>query len=330
MRAKSRLHQQPRIGPSAFHRLRRIHELLASGRPVNAVALAHEFESSARTIKRDIESLRDMHGAPIKWDATAHSYRYTAPFDLLSGLRLDAEETLAIVLASRTFAVWGESPLGRALTSAFGKVSQFTSDAISLPMAEIANALYEPEQTSATDNEHRHFAQLLQLVVSHQETEITYQKPSSTQPECRRIRPLHLACLDHRWVLVAEDVTKRAWRNFLLSRIQTVGSAGVHFKHPSREKIWGYLSGSLGRFASDAQHEVRIRFDAQIIPYLQEKPWHASQTLTPLPGGSTEATYLLNNLIDIRRRVLACGSLAEVVSPPELRLESWRTSSLAG
>lgn len=81
-----------RIGPAAFHRLVRLHETLAAGATVSAVQLARQLELSARTIKRDIEHLRDRHGAPILWDATARGYRYAAPFDLLTGLRLDADE----------------------------------------------------------------------------------------------------------------------------------------------------------------------------------------------------------------------------------------------
>ena len=66
----------------------------------HAIQLAKKLGLCSRTIKRDIECLRDFHGAPIAWNAAARSYRYTAPFDLLTGLRLDTEEILAIVLTN--------------------------------------------------------------------------------------------------------------------------------------------------------------------------------------------------------------------------------------
>jgi predicted DNA-binding transcriptional regulator YafY len=56
------------VGPSAFLRFTRIHEELAKGARVTAAALAECFETSTRTIKRDIEHLRDFYGAPIDYD----------------------------------------------------------------------------------------------------------------------------------------------------------------------------------------------------------------------------------------------------------------------
>ncbi len=309
-----------RIGPAAFHRLVRLHETLAAGATVSAVQLARQLELSARTIKRDIEHLRDRHGAPILWDTTARGYRYAAPFDLLTGLRLDADETLAVVLAGRTFAAWGESPLGRALTSALGKVARFAGSAVSVPAADLRAALHQPEiDDPAQDAEHRHFARLLDHVLAHREIEIVYQKPDATRPERRRVRPLHLAYLDHRWTLVADDPARSGWRKFLLGRIREIESAEARFTPPPRERIRAYLAGSLGRFTGEKIHAVQLLFEAPLATYLREKPWHASQALRVLADGRVEATLHLNNLIDVQRRVLACGRHVEVISPPELR-----------
>ena len=101
-----------------MERILRIHERLGNGHRLTVVSIAAEFETSPRTIKRDIELMRDRLGAPIAWDAAKHSYCYTRACDLLPLLRLDADEALALVLASRTFAAWRGSALGRALTGA--------------------------------------------------------------------------------------------------------------------------------------------------------------------------------------------------------------------
>ena len=310
----------PRIGPSAFHRLIQIHEHLVAKRRITAASVAAELETTSRTIKRDIDWLRDQHGAPIEWNKAARSYRYTAPFDLLTGLRLDADETLAVVLAGRTFAAWGESPLGRALTSALGKIADFAGSAISVPAADLRAALHQPETNDpALDAEHRHFARLLDLILAHREVEITYRKPVATRPERRRVRPLHLAYLDHRWTLVAEDPARAGWRNFLLGRIHDLGPPGDLFPPPPAEKIRAHLAGSLGRFTGEKIHEVRLRFDAIAAPYVRERPWHASQALRALPDGVVETTLRLNNLIDVQRRILACGRHVDVLAPSELR-----------
>lgn len=308
-------------GPTAFHRLTRLHEALAAGRAVSAAALAAELELSPRTIKRDIERLRDFHQAPITYDRAARAYRYTAPFDLLTGLRLDADEALALVLAGRSFAAWSGSPLGRTLAAALGKIAQFAGSAVSVPAPDLRAVLTRPDdEDPAQDAEQRHFARLLDQIVAAREIEILYHKASpAARPERRRVRPLHLAYLEQRWVLVADDPARGALRKFLLSRIRDLTPLSSGFTPPPRERVRAYLAGSLGRFTGETLHEVRLRFDATAAPYLRERPWHASQILCELPDGGVEVTLRLNNLIDVRRRVLSNGRHVEVLTPPELR-----------
>jgi predicted DNA-binding transcriptional regulator YafY len=308
----------PSTGPAATSRLFELHKRLCAGQSVNAVALAAETEFSVKTIKRDIEFLRDRCHAPVVWDARRKSYRYTAPFDLLTGLRLDAEEALAVVLAGNTFAAWGGTPLGRTLTAALEKIASFAGPALSFPADDLRAVLHRDE-TALDAPEHRHFAALLEHILARREIAVLYQKPHAPRPERRVLRPLHLAYLDHRWMLVAEDAGRKAWRNFLLPRIHALEPTGKRFTPPPADKIKTHLAGSLGRFTGDAEIEVRLRFSATAAPYVRERPWHPSQKLRDLPDGGVETTLRLNNLKDIERRVLANGAHAEVLAPPELR-----------
>ena len=57
--------------------MQRIHEHLAAAKPVNRRTLAGELETSAKTIQRDIDCLRDNFGLPVAYDSTTHSYYYS-------------------------------------------------------------------------------------------------------------------------------------------------------------------------------------------------------------------------------------------------------------
>jgi len=306
------------IGPAATTRVFELHEILAAGRPLNATTFAREHELSTRTVKRDIERLRDFHHAPIVWDARARSYRYTAPFDLLTGLRLGADEALAVVLAGRTFAAWEGTPLGRTLTATLEKVARFAGAAVSFPAADLRAVLHQ-EESALDAPELRHFTGLLEDILARRELVIVYQKPAAARAERRTVRPLHLAYLEHRWMLVAEDTAKAEWRNFVLARIQAIERTANRFCPPPTARLKAYLRGSLGRFTGKTEIEVRLRFDATAAPYVRERPWHASQTVRDLPDGGAEATFRLNNLIDVQRRILANGRHVEALAPPELR-----------
>jgi predicted DNA-binding transcriptional regulator YafY len=57
-----------------WQRMQRIHEWIkASGFP-NAVTMARDLEVTDRTVKRDIEYMRDRHGAPIEYEEEKHGY----------------------------------------------------------------------------------------------------------------------------------------------------------------------------------------------------------------------------------------------------------------
>lgn len=313
-------HSGAGCGRATLRRVLWIHERLGNGHAVTSVSLARELETSARTVKRDLLFMRDQLGAPIEWDAAGRSYVYTRPCDILPLLRLDAGEALALALAGRTFAAWHGTSLGRALTVALGKIAGVVGGAVSLPVTEISHLVFQPDGDPTADAELRYFATVLEAIRRRRVLRIAYQKPrTGAPPEMRLIHPLHLACLDHRWVLIAHDPARRAPRNFLLGRIRQATATAATFIPRADFDLKAYLRGSLGRFTGEAETEVRLLFDPQLAPYLRERPWHASQVITDRPDGAIEVTLRLNNLTDVRRHILACGRHVEVLAPPELR-----------
>ncbi|MFZ5493773.1 MAG: helix-turn-helix transcriptional regulator [Verrucomicrobiota bacterium] len=307
-------------GRATLQRVLFIHERLGNGHPATAASLASTLEVSERTVKRDVEFMRDQLGAPIGWDASAHTYAYTRECDILPLLRLDAGEALALTLAGRTFAAWHGTPLGRALTAALNKIASVVGGAVSFPVAEISQLVSHPHDPPTAETELRYFATTLEGIRRRRVLRIVYQKPrAGTQPETRLIHPLHLAYLDHRWVLIAHDPARHARRNFLLARIREACATTATFSVPPDFDLKTYLRGSLGRFTGGEETEVRLAFDAELAPYLRERPWHASQTITDRPDGSIEVTLHLNHLTDVRRHILACGRHVEVLAPATLR-----------
>lgn len=306
-------------GRAGFERIIRIHERLGTQQSITAESIAREFGVTARTIKRDIEFMRERLGVSMVWDAPGNSYYCDHYHPLLPLLRIDADEALALALAGRTFAAWRGSPLGQALTSALEKIAPVVGGAVSLPVDALKDLLFAPDDPTA-DAEHRYFPNLLEAIHRHREMRIVYQKPKANAPaETRIVHPLHLAWLDHRWMLIAHDVGRKARRHFLLARIQDLRATGGGFTPPARHKIEAPLASAFGRFVGDREHEVRILLDRDVAPYLRERPWHPSQQLHERPDGSLTASFRLNHLNDIERRILACGAHVEVLAPSELR-----------
>ena len=306
-----------RVGPACFRRLAELHERLRKHERVSAVALAEQWGMSVRTVKRDLQKMRDELGAPVAWESSTRTYFYTAPFDLLSGLQLNADELLALMLASQTFAAWGKHPLGRVLTKALRKVAEATGSAVAVPVDDLEALLWQPE--AVPEREHTYFLPLVMHIRRRNELRLSYLKPGAAEAEERNVQPLKLAYLEHRWVLVAQDLGRAGWRKFRLDRLRGLATTGRRFAEPDQEAIRQYLRGSLGRFTGEQEWLVQVTFSAALAPAVREVPWHVSQDLVDRTDGGVEASWRLNNLVDVRRRVLACGREAEVLAPPALR-----------
>jgi predicted DNA-binding transcriptional regulator YafY len=307
------------LSRSAFFRLSRIHGFIQEGKICTAKSIARALEVSPRTVKRDIECLRDSHHAPIEWDPYKRSYRYDKPYDFLSGLHLSAEESLALVLAGNTFAAWRGTPLGRALSSALTQIADFAQDAVTVSAGSMRACLHlDQVEQDLHVREHRHFADLLNSIVNRCVIHLVYHKPTAATAELRQVQPLKLAYLDHGWVLIAHDLARNARRHFVLARIESLEMTHTTFQPPPRAEIDHYLLHAFGRFASSTLHTVVLQFDATAAGYLRETPWHATQTIEPQPEGAVRLSFTVNDLRDVCRRILAQSGQVRAIAPPEL------------
>lgn len=304
---------------SQFRRVRTIHARLANGERVNARSLAAELEVSERTCKRDIEIMRDSFNAPIEWDASERSYVYTRTYDLMEHAHLTAEEALSLVLASKTFAAWGDTQLARALEAAMGKVTDYLSDHATLPVSDIAALISEPPGCQTDGAGLEHFQMLLNAIRAQRAIALTYRKPSKARPEIRRVLPLHLALLERRWILIAYDPARDGIRKFVLYRIQRVNTIADQIDPLKNFDAKSYLRGSFGHFAGEEEQEVSIRILPELAPYIAEREWHPSQRTEQQIDGSLVVRLTLTSLEDIRRWVLGWGGQAEALEPAELR-----------
>ena len=307
------------VGPTALTRLCHINVRLASAARLTACTLAEELGVSVRTIKRDIDILRDSHGADIRWDATAGTYVCTRPSEHLPLLRISADEAIAVALAGRTFAAWAGSPLGRALESVLGKVAEVVGNDVTLPANTIAHCIYQPDEPAGADATRQHFGRLLDAIRRRRTLRLLYRKPGAATAEERLVDPLHLAYLDHDWLLVAFDHSRGALRSFLITRIEESHLTARGFLPPENFDAQQYFAGAFGRYSGGPLKEVRLRFDAYAAPFIRERRWHPSQVLTDLPDGGVEVALRVNHLLDVQRWVLSWGAHAEALAPTELR-----------
>lgn len=306
--------------PAILSRLYHISRYLAENRSCSSVSLARELEVSDRTIRRDIALLCDTFGAPIEWEPSTKTWFLTGPWEGLGDFRLNSVESLALMIAEQSFRQLRHTPIATALRTIIERIARTAEPGIRASWESLAHTVHPIATSRAEQRENEHFAPVADAIRKHRVLEIHYTKPGSDQPEVRHIHPLGLAERDQRWMVVSRDPTAPGdgIRKFLLARMAACRRLPDTFTPPAHFDLAAYLGGSLGLFTGDTAHTVEATFSAYAAPYLREAPWHPSQTLTPLPDARVRATWQLNHLLDIQRKLLSWGDHVTVHAPPEL------------
>jgi proteasome accessory factor B len=90
------------------------------------------------------------------------------------------------------------------------------------------------------------------------------------------------------------------------------------FEPIDAELIDTHIDSAFGTYYGDMQ-QVAVRFDTEIIPFIQERNWHDSQKFSlPEADGSVVMTFSASGLVDIMRWVMSYGSHAQALEPPAL------------
>ena len=117
--------KQKRLGASraAMERMHRIHQLLQNKQYPNCTKLAKEFEVAKRTMKRDIEFMKDQMCLPIGFDTGENGYFYTETVDHFPELPMSEADVFALYVASKAIEQYKGTPFQRLLETAFRRLT---------------------------------------------------------------------------------------------------------------------------------------------------------------------------------------------------------------
>ena len=208
-------------------RLLKLLSLLQTRRDWPGNELAQRLGVSGRTIRRDVERLRDL-GYPV--DAVtgpAGGYRLHAG-TAMPPLLLDDDEAVAIAVGLRTAA--GASVAGIEETSirALVKLEQVLPSHLRRRVNALGSVLATlPASGPMVD------PQALTTIASacrdRERLRFAY-RSREAQDTRRHVEPHSLVNLGRRWYLVAWDCEREAWRTFRVDRLERAAATGARFE----------------------------------------------------------------------------------------------------
>jgi len=304
--------------------MKRIFDLVKAAKFPNCQTLAEELETSAKTIGRDIDVLRDQFGLPIDYDSQEHGYYFTEAVHEFPIVQVTQGELLALLVAQNAIEQYRGTPYHAQLETAFAKLlAPLNGMAGYAPTDDLVSF----KVTAPAVHELDVFDLLSRAIGDQFEITFEYRKLGDSTPAPRRTQPLHLAHREGRWYLLAHDNDRKAMRTFALGRITDVKATAKTFERPKGFSVDRYFSNALGVMNGKENHHVRVRFSPLAADDVRDRFFHESQTFHPQPDGSLDLTLRLSDLMEIQRIVLQWGGHAQALEPPELRARLAQSST---
>ncbi|WP_433411896.1 helix-turn-helix transcriptional regulator [Microtetraspora malaysiensis] len=294
-------------------RLLRLLSLLQTPKDWPGAELADRLGVSHRTIRRDIDRLREL-GYVVHATAGAPGYRLGAGTGL-PPLLLDDDEAVAVAIGLGTAAVSGVTGIQETSVRALAKLEQVLPSrlrhrvgdlrSVTVPLAGPAAAV-DPAVLTAIAAAVRHRESLRFDYRSHNGTE-----------DRRTAEPYRLVNSGRRWYLVAWDTGRGDWRTFRVDRLRLHTPNGPRFtpREPPSADLVRYVSERIsvdpyryrGRFTVHAPADI---IAARMAPTMA--------VVEPADDGTCVLNAGSNSLDELAMWIAQLGVPFQVHEPPEL------------
>ncbi|MEU9011276.1 transcriptional regulator [Streptomyces sp. NPDC048479] len=307
-------------------RLLNLLSLLQTPREWPGSELAERLEVSPRTIRRDIDRLRDL-GYPVEATKGAvGGYRLVAGA-AMPPLLLDDEEAVAIAVGLRAGAGHAIEGIEEASVRALAKLEQVlpsrlrhrvtTLQAATIPLTRGDGATIDPQTLTV----------IAGTATGRERLRFGYRAGDGTETK-RQVEPYRLVSTGRRWYLVAYDIERDDWRTFRVDRVSEPFATGARFV--PRELPTGDAAKLLGHSMSrQPEYDIDVSFEAPAAFVAARLPEHLG---APVPTGeetcrlrarsadSVEWLALRLALVDCEFTVHGPGRLSEYVTDLAARL----------
>jgi len=296
--------------------------LLQSQRYWAGADLADRLGVSVRTLRRDVDRLREL-GYPVQAARGVDGGYSLAAGAALPPLVLDDDEAVALAVglhAATTSAVTG---MAEASVSALAKVVQVmpsrlrrrvealravtVSSGWGTAVAPVAPEVLTTVAQACRDDERLSFAY----------------RAADGSPSERTVEPHRLVSLGRRWYLVAYDLDRGDWRSFRLDRLGRPTPLGARFRQRTlpTDDAAAFVRRGMSQMPSTFDVEARVQAPPHVVS-TRLGPW---ATVEDAGDGTTRLRLRTDSLDWAALALGSVGAEFRVLAPAELveHLAGW-------
>ncbi|WBQ08168.1 helix-turn-helix transcriptional regulator [Kribbella sp. CA-293567] len=296
----------------------RLLSLLQARRYWPGPALADRLGVSARTLRRDVDRLREL-GYPVDANPGVDGGYALAPGASLPPLVVDDDEAMALAVAIQSHVAGGGS--GEAGLRALTKITQVMPRRLRARLKAVSSATTPAAPWSSGTEAPVDHVVLTTLALGCRDAErlrFAYRALSGARSE-RLVEPLQLVPLGHRWYLVAYDLDRQDWRTFRIDRITAAEGTGTPFapRRPPFDDVAAFVRANVLGSAAGDKHQVEVIIEAPA----ETVAAHVGRWAQVQARGTTSCTLTMetDSLDGPLFTLGAIGAEFTVVGPPELK-----------
>ncbi|MFC5910072.1 helix-turn-helix transcriptional regulator [Streptacidiphilus monticola] len=295
-------------------RLLQLLSLLQTPREWPGSELAERLGVSGRTVRRDIERLREL-GYPVEATMGAvGGYRLVAG-KALPPLLLDDEEAVAIAVGLRAAAGSAVGGIEEASLRALTKLEQVLPSRLRYRVGALGSAV-ETLTGGGPQVDPGTLTVIAGAVANHERLRFGYQAWDAAESR-RHVEPQRLVATGRRWYLVAWDLDRDDWRLFRVDRVtdpQATGGRATARVLPAEDSA-AFVRDKLRGLSPTVATDVTLHAPAD---ELRRRLGAAAAHLEPVDEGSCRLRIESDNLDWAAVRLLTLGCDFEVHGPPAL------------
>ncbi|MBB2745166.1 UNVERIFIED_ORG: putative DNA-binding transcriptional regulator YafY [Microbispora rosea subsp. rosea] len=208
----------------------RLLSLLQTHRYWQGTELAERLGVSVRTLRRDIDRLREL-GYPVEAQRGVDGGYQLAAGAALPPLVIDDEEAVALAVGLQTAAQGAVEGIAESSVRVLAKVVQVMPARLR-HRVEALRTMTVPAEWGGPAGAGVDPDVLTTVALAcrdHDQLRFTYQAADGRQTD-RHVEPHRLVCLSRRWYLVAYDLTRHDWRSFRADRLTAPEGTGYRFR----------------------------------------------------------------------------------------------------
>ena len=258
--------------------------LLQTHRHWSGGELAERLGVSERTVRRDIDRLREL-GYPVHAAPGVDGGYQLAAGAHLPPLLVDDDEAVALAVGLRAAAGAAIEGIEETTVRVMAKLEQILPDRLRRRVDALNSNVDVLRWAPRDQVPAASLTTLAQACRDREEVRFEYTRRDGESAR-RLVQPHQLVSVGQRWYLVAWDVRRGDWRTFRVDRMEEPSLAGARFEPRVLPAASAAEFVAAGLRSATQQHEAVVRVDGDPERIAAMSHWFGGQ-MSPIDGDAT-------------------------------------------